>query len=126
MADDAECYVLPTTPVLYDHHSYECGQHEAKARERKEELEGQAKEIQNSLSEFEGSEDRMKEMRFAVKRPLSYDGAFIALEGLQTWVVNGVVIGRTCCAVKGEVSCCTVIGCSGLWRDNLASLLYVC
>ena len=34
--------------------SYECGQHETKARERKEALEDQAKDLQASLSRFEG------------------------------------------------------------------------
>ena len=34
--------------------SYECSGHEAKARERKEELEAQAKELQTSLEQFEG------------------------------------------------------------------------
>ena len=36
------------------HCSYECSQHEAKARERKEELEAQAKELQTALDQFEG------------------------------------------------------------------------
>lgn len=37
------------------HCSYECSGHEAKARERKEELEAQAKELQGSLEQFEGN-----------------------------------------------------------------------
>ena len=72
------------SPLLYGHCSFECSQHEAKARERKEELEGQAKEMQNSLAEFEGTSggregegvdgerergerERVKEMRCDVK-----------------------------------------------------------
>ena len=35
--------------------SYECGQHEAKAKEKKEELEDQVKQLQSSLTEFEGN-----------------------------------------------------------------------
>ena len=34
--------------------SYECSGHEAKARERREELDAQAKELQTSLEQFEG------------------------------------------------------------------------
>ena len=51
------------------HCSYECSGHEAKARERKEELEAQAKELQGSLEQFQGKQSIFPPLTFHAAVP---------------------------------------------------------